>query len=288
MIHQEQRGTGSGQAKIILTGEHAVVYGYPAVALGLHRATTVTLSAVVGPTHLASGDTQGPLTTLLERHLPAKGLRMSIESDIPVGKGMGSSAALAVALVRARAAWNGTHLSEAQTFEQSLTIEQIFHGNPSGLDNTIAAMGGVLRFQKGASPTRLAIPDWSLVILDAGPAPTTRDMLQLVAKGFPANERLLQHIGSLSETIATNLNDEQLVGTCMNENHERLVQLGLSSPALDELVAWATRHGATGAKLSGAGGGGMVIALVSEPERLLKEAEHVGISAFHTRPWVQP
>ncbi len=288
MIPTEHCAKGSGQGKIILCGEHAVVYGYPAIALGLSCTTTVTLSAKSGPTELESGEAHATLATVIQQQLPAEGLRIAIESDVPIGKGMGSSAALAVALVRARASVQRTPLSEAQTFQQSLAIEKLFHGNPSGLDNTVAALGGVLRFEKGPPPTvtRLPMPNWSLVILDAGTAPATKEMVQQVALGFPSNSAVIEQIGALSEAIAANLEDQLFVASCMNENQALLVELGVSSEPLDTMVAWARNHGAVGAKLSGAGGGGMVIALSLQPQELLKEVEKAGISALHTRPWI--
>ena len=106
-----RRATGFACGKLILSGEHAVVYGYPAIAVGLDLGTTVTLEETAGATRVVRGGADERLTEALARALPPSGLAVAIASDLPIGCGMGSSAALSVALVRARAGLDGEALS---------------------------------------------------------------------------------------------------------------------------------------------------------------------------------
>ena len=276
------RGFGGG--KLILVGEHAVVYGHPAIAFAVDRGTTVVLdTGAVRSDAIDVAD--GRLTSAIDAILGG-GYGIEIHSDLPIGRGMGSSAALAVALVRARAALNREELDADEVFERAMPVERIFHGNPSGLDVAVSARGGVLLYRKGPPPVfePLPTPSWQVVVMDSGRAGNTRELVAGVASRRPAIDPVLERIGGLAARAAGILDDVEALGTLLDENHELLRQIGVSTPRLDELVGLARAHGAAGAKLSGAGGGGVVIALVRGPEPLLDACEIAGVSAFACRP----
>jgi mevalonate kinase len=271
--------TGFACGKLILSGEHAVVYGYPAIAVGLDLGTTVTLQKTEGPTRLHTGEADARLVAALRRALPTDGLRVGIDSDLPVGCGMGSSAALSVALVRARAALEGEALTPSTEFSRSLALEAVFHGTPSGLDNTIAAYGGAVRFERGDPPTftQVTAPTCTLVVLESGEAGDTAALVGGVRKRHPGNRDILEAIGAVTAAVESHLDDAAALGPLLTENHRLLRALGVSSPVLDDLVELALAQGALGAKLSGAGGGGVVIALVDAPSPLVEAAALAGI-----------
>lgn len=277
---------GRAPGKIILVGEHAVVYGHPALAAAVGLYTTVTLRRRPGATDLErSAFTDERLLRALHTVLPSEGFGVDIESELPAGRGMGSSASIAVALVRAAAAAAGERLGRRALFERSLDVERIFHGEPSGVDNAVVLRGGLVHYRKGpplevsSQPVSQPLP---VVILDSGRAGNTADMVARVRVARSSLDATLERIGALVERARALLGDRPALGRLFDENHALLCQLGVSTPALDSLCAMARRNGALGAKLSGAGGGGVVLALVETASRpgLLAAAQRAGVRAF--------
>jgi mevalonate kinase len=285
---------GRAPAKLILSGEHSVVYGHPAIAIAVRRETTVRLRRRPGPTALGAAPFADPrVLPALLTVLPENGLAVDIESSIPVGRGMGSSAALAVATVRAWAALEGRSLDFAQTHSQGFAIERAFHGQPSGVDHAVSALGGAICYRKGAGGPEwqaLRCPDLPLVILDSGSAGDTAALVAGVASRRPDIDPVLARMGALTGRLAQLLAAPapalRQVGALLDENHRLLGAIGVSTPRLDALVALARAAGAVGAKLAGAGGGGVVLALCPEPEPVLSAAADAGIRAFsvHVAP----
>jgi len=142
--------TGFAPGKLLLSGEHAVVHGHPAVAVAVDRGTTVRLTEVTGPRTLDAPFHDDRLEAALSAVLPEAGLHVAIESDLPIGRGMGSSAALAIALVRARQALGGHPADFALLHREGFKVERIFHGQPSGVDHAVSALGGAVAYRKGA------------------------------------------------------------------------------------------------------------------------------------------
>jgi mevalonate kinase len=274
---------GSGHGKLILCGEHAVVYGHPALAFAVDRGTTVEVAPRTGPTRITADHPDDRLADAVARVVPASGLDVSIRTDLPVGRGMGSSAALAVALVRALADGD---LSADAAIERAMPVERAFHGNPSGLDVAVAAHGGMMRYLRG--PPReiapLKAPRWTVVVLDSGAAGNTAALVAGVAARRPAVDRALDRIGALVREAEAALEDVPALGALLDENHALLAEIGVSTPTLDALVALARRAGAAGAKLAGAGGGGVVLALVADPAPVLAAAGRAGVVAWPCRP----
>lgn len=278
--------SGSGQGKLILCGEHAVVYGHPAIAFAVDLHTEVSLEALDGPTRITADHADDRLSAALHRVLPDQGFAVHIRTDLPVGRGMGSSAALAVALVRALAAHAGEALSNETAIDRAQPVEAAFHGNASGLDLALAAHGGTIRYLRGPPRviTHLRAPRWTAVVLDSGEVGNTAALVSGVAARRPGVDGALARIGALVAEAERVLDDATALGPVLDENHALLREIGVSTPSLDALVAFARANGALGAKLAGAGGGGVVLALLDDPAPLLRAAAARGLLAWACRP----
>jgi mevalonate kinase len=295
--------SASAPGKIILFGEHAVVFGRPALAVPvtqIHADVEVSDSSQKGiqidapdidlHAELNSLPSDHPLAAVIHNLLftlgidPFPNLQINISSTIPVASGLGSGAAVSVALIRALS----LHLGHSMTTEQvnaiAYEIEKIHHGTPSGIDNTVVTYAKPVYFIKGL-PTEVfeVRKPFMMVIGDTGiPAPTKESVAD-VRKLWEADklkwEKIFDQIGKITKSARKELAESkwEKLGTLMNQNHALLQELTVSSPDLDRLVEAARKAGALGAKMSGGGRGGNMIALV-EPEiteavaRLLKEA----------------
>jgi len=300
-VAESRRGRGTASGKVILLGEHAVVYGFPAIALPIPRQVTVELCFRSEPSGCVGYGTppappEAATITLPDLLLHAGArlgvdpcdLEASVASDIPPGMGLGSSAALSVALLRALADLTGVHLGLANLNAHAYALECLFHGEPSGVDNTTVTYGTLLRFVRGASPEPLeaAAPLHLAVVLGKQPRRTRAVVARLNAQrqATPAAvDRAFAAIGELANHAVEALRsgDHALLGACMNENHELLGALGVSTDELDALVAEARRAGAWGAKLTGGGGGGAIVCLCpTNRPQLLQHFERKGVQAF--------
>ncbi|WP_044988728.1 mevalonate kinase [Sorangium cellulosum] len=291
---------GQASGKVILLGEHAVVYGAPALAAGIERgararATRAPEGARASALRLggrehgaapAEGDVARAFAALLEA-LPGAGpVRVEAESDLPPGGGLGSSAALGVAIARAVAALARAQaeagapaapaapaaLTAAAEVAAAAAWERVFHGNPSGIDTAAAARGGCFRFTRANGATPLAPRDdlW-LCVGSTGVPSSTRSMVELVAKLFERKptvaETSIAGIAALVENaaLAIEAGDAIALGRLMDLNQMLLAGMFVSTEAIETLCKLAREAGALGAKLTGAGGGGSVIALLPPP-----------------------
>ncbi len=289
-----ERGA-SACGKVILFGEHAVVYGQPALAAGIARGVVVRSASpaarlglrlhtpggeVVEASRGGAGRLSEALTRLAESLEAEVGalppLTLEVESALPPGAGLGSSAALAVAVARALLGGAGCGVGEAgmaQVLRAATAAESVFHGNPSGVDHTTAAYGGVLRFVRGAAPEVLTgLPPLRLVVAQVEPGADTGAMVagvRALRERSPARvDALLREAGALTDAglDALRQGDLEGVGLLMNLAQGLLHALGVSTEALDRGCHRARAAGALGAKLTGAGGGGCLVALVRERE----------------------
>lgn len=279
----------SAPAKIILFGEHAVVHGQPAIAvpfsalrarvsevgkapaLEIRSARDSLLASLDAPQH-SDPDLLALLRVILQQTgISAPPVILCLESDIPLASGLGSGAAISAALTRALARVAAAPLADERLNEIVFETEKLFHGTPSGIDNTVVVHEKALCFTRGEdpAPVKLARP-LRLLIADSGQRCATRIPVsavreQLRSQPGPTNARLTA-IGQIVRQALVALAGKKLnsLGPLMNNNHELLRELDLSSAQLERLVAAAREAGASGAKLSGAGRGGNVIALVNE------------------------
>ncbi|MES2639243.1 MAG: mevalonate kinase [Myxococcota bacterium] len=271
---------GAAPGKLILSGEHAVVYGYRAVAAAVSLRTTVTLTARTGPSALEhSAIRDDRVWPALATLLPTDGVGVSIESDLPVGCGMGSSAALAVATIRALAAREGRDADFEECFEKGFLPERVLHGTPSGVDHAVSALNRVVLYKReGPEIVAIDVPTpLHLVVVDTGTPGDTAAMVAGVRARAPHAD--LRRIGALAEMVSARLQRGEDPGPLFTENHQLLRRIGVSTPALDRACAVLLEAGASGAKLAGAGGGGVAIGVVA-PERVAAVLVAVGAAGF--------
>ncbi|MCA9925295.1 MAG: mevalonate kinase [Anaerolineales bacterium] len=301
--------------KIILFGEHAVVYGRPAIAAPVSqlRATAVVtpgnqpgirliapdlskdvqLAALPPDDALALAVHQVRETAKLAQ-LPD--LTITVSSQIPIAAGLGSGAAIAAAVIRALAQFLHTPRLLTNEMVSALTyeVEKIHHGTPSGIDNTVVAYEQPVYFVR-RQPQNLIEPfgvkrPLHLLVGNTGVRSNTRDVVLDVRRQWEADpatfETIFDACGQIAQAARTAIEqgDVPQVGQLMQENHAWLQKLTVSSPELDQLVDAANNAGALGAKLSGAGRGGNMIALVTpETETAVNQSLHAaGATTIHT------
>ena len=282
--------TGSAPGKVILFGEHAVVYGEPAIAVPLTSLrATATITAAENFTESLILDAPGiAVHARLDQLAPghslaaailetmrvlniyaAPGGTMCIQSTLPAAAGLGSSAAITIAIARALADCIGAELHANSAAQIASAVEHIHHGNSSGIDPTVIAHNSALYFTKHKDPEPIS-PHSSLklVIADSGTTGSTRaavNAVRLLHDDNPAHySHIFAEIGALTASARQPLSTGQhaQLGQMLNANHKLLQAIGVSNQLLDILCAAALQAGAYGAKLTGAGTGGCMIALV--------------------------
>jgi mevalonate kinase len=302
----------SAPGKIILFGEHAVVYSRPAIAAPVSsvRATATVTPAAPGSGLLldlpdigervpvSGASTQVPLARVALLALQALGRNvapdwsLTVRSTIPVASGLGSGAAAATAIVRALAAAAGVTLTPDQVSALVYESEKLFHGTPSGVDNTVIAYGLPVWFVRGEPPQPFTIArPFTVVIGDTGISSPTSITVGDVRRGWQAEparfEDLFDAVGQVAQAARRSIENGDVapLGPLMDQNHGLLHEMGVSSPELDRLCQTARRAGALGAKLSGGGRGGNMIALVqpSTAEQVIEALIRAGAArAFST------
>ena len=280
--------------KVILFGEHAVVYGRPAIAVPV---TQVAATARVEPGDTGQGVTviapdvgrrirlreaaeDEPLACIVRLTLaqikaePDPDLTITVTSTVPVARGMGSGAAVSTAIVRALNRHFGCWLSSRAVSDLVFQTEVLYHGTPSGIDNTVVSFEKPVYFVKdeGWEVFWVGTP-LLLAIADTGVASSTREVVaDLRQRHHAAPARYSAAFDRIGDVVAAaraaiEQGQTETLGQLMDENHALLQRVGVSCPELDRLVAAARSGGALGAKMSGAGWGGNMIALVTEATR---------------------
>lgn len=343
--------TATAPGKIILFGEHAVVYGQPALAVPVAkvRARAIVVGDVgreLGGLHVAAPDIN--LDALLTTLPPGNPIRkavmtvlealsvpellpstLTVTSSIPIASGLGSGAAVSVAIIRALSAFLGHRLGNERVSALAYQVEKIHHGTPSGIDNTVVAYEKPVYFVRpsspallpqgegsespsprgtprrakqggrGEGPTTFTIPSpipspFTLLIGDTGIPSPTKQTVGDVRRAWQANpegyQRLFTAVGDTAKSArqAIESGHPQDLGPLMDKNHKLLQKMDISSPELDHLVDAAREAGALGAKLSGGGRGGNMIALVEEERaeiaaQAIRKAGAVGVIRTRVR-----
>ncbi|MGK4056459.1 mevalonate kinase [Limosilactobacillus reuteri] len=307
----KQQGIGTSHAKIILMGEHSVVYGQPAIALPLPSVQlSVTLSSRQDNQRIIkSRYYHGSLENLPSSMIGIKklidtlsarfndqetGWDLKIESQLPAERGMGSSAASAIAIIRAFFDYYDEPLDRTLLLQLADVEEQITHRSPSGLDAATVSSDKPLFYVKG----RIGVPiemnlDGSLVIADTGKKGATKEAILAVKDELKNNdekaEEHIKHLGELVNQTKDYLaqNDIVKLGDALNFAQTDLAALNVSDPSLDHLIHVARDNGALGAKLTGGGRGGCMIALMQTAMGARRLASILKENGAHDI-WLQP
>lgn len=310
----------SAPAKIILFGEHFVVYDKPAIVIAINKRAYVTARPRANGEILVKSESMGvsgifssygkykpieggmeaeqklkPIYTVAKRLLSVSGenvgFEIHVDSRIPVAAGLGSSAAVAVASAAALGKLLDINLSEEEIFRVAFEAEKIIHGNPSGVDPAISTYGGILMYRRSTGMERLNIDmDLPLVVGDTKIERVTGEMVSRVSKLRERNPFIVNKIMDVGGDLAAlgvkalESGDLETLGDLMNINHALLYAVGVSSDEIERLVYAARRAGALGAKMTGAGGGGCIIALSRRMDlnRVADAIRHAGGEAFIT------
>jgi len=299
-----------GACKAILTGEHAVVYGHEALATALPLGFAATLdhppqgpllavevaatSAEAVPFRGALGD-GSMLGQAIEKIAAVLGvtrkrpLLVRVVGDVPLGRGLGSSAALAAVIADALAVAHGLELPVDELARAARAGDEVFHGRASGIDAEAAVRRELGLFSRAAGWRRVAAAPLHLLVVDSGEPRSTADVVARVGARRAADElgvaRLMAAMGALAQpaAAAASAGDLAALGRVFDDNHRLLQELGVSTPGLDAAVGAAREAGALGAKLTGAGGGGVAIALMAD--RAAMTRAHATLVASGRKGW---
>jgi mevalonate kinase len=310
-------GKGSGFGKVILFGEHFVVHGVPGVVSAIDSATDAEVTktgnelVIRDERKAAKGyaeEKRLQQIESIERMLTKMGLDPKLPLNIWVGgtlpgfSGLGASAASSVAIARAIAEELSLTLTNEQVNQIAYEAEKAYAGNPSGIDNTAATYGGFMWFKKNTAGGPNAIERLSIskpveiVIGSTGKVANTKAMVAGVAERKKKNPEKYGQVFKQAENLtfagrkALESYDLKKVGELMNENHRLLQEIEVSSRELDLLVGIARKNGAFGAKMTGGGGGGCIVALTPGKELQEKVAsaiEKEGYDVLRTKIGVE-
>lgn len=301
-------GNGHATGKIILIGEHSVVYGKKAIAFPFAGVGIHTLVQANPTVHIQSKYFNGTLDEMkqvtsmhnlvllievLKKDLELPNFCLNIKSTIPSERGMGSSAAVAVSIIRAIFDWQELPLDEKTLLKYVDYSEQIAHDNPSGIDAAATSGTQPILFEKGQPFETFQLNvDAYLLVADTGIKGQTRqavkDVANLVQQKGTSIRQIIDQLGDLTLEAKTAIveNQAEKLGQIMTASHRLLQKLTVSNHTLDQAVELALTHHALGAKLTGGGRGGCLIVLAKDLQNARFIQEKL-ISYGMKRTWLQ-
>jgi len=283
----EKTAIGLAHSKLILIGEHAVVHGQPAIAIPFPLIGVETIiEKISGATKIDSAFYHGGLEdapvplqgivkcirkTLSHLNLGCQGLLIRISSSVPPGKGLGSSASVAISVIRSLFSFANKTYTNKELLDLANIAETHAHGAPSGIDALTITSDSPVWYEKKKPIDYIRLKeDFHFIVADSGRIGDTKSSVESVAqllKSAPKRmQRKLERLGRLTHEVRHSLEkaSKQLLGYLLNEAQDELETLGVSDTGLNHLVNEARRQGALGAKLTGGGNGGCIIALAKD------------------------
>lgn len=283
-IEQEKNATGVAHSKLILVGEHAVVHGQPAIAIPFPLiGVESVVERMIGNVYLESSLYSGPMEaapkalagivhtikrTLQLLQIPYEDLMIRIRSSIPPGKGLGSSASVAIAVVKSLFTFSNREYTNEELLQLVNISETFAHGSPSGIDPLTITSPSPVWFKK-KEPIDYITPhgEFYFVVADTGRMSDTKTAVQTVRGLLQEAPKMvrgkIERIGEITYQVreALEKSSKQLLGYLLNEAQKELAAIGVSDKSLNRLITFARENGALGAKLTGGGNGGCIIAL---------------------------
>ena len=287
--------TAFGPGKLILLGEHGVVYGHPALAAPISRGVWVRAKPanelkLQSPPGLspAQQDALNRAFTKVAACTKCSELSIHLDSDLPLSVGLGSSGALAVAVSRVLLEARYACPPDTRHVEElALEMEKEFHGTPSGVDHITSSRGTMIVYQGGHAREVQAKESMKMLVALVGPRQSTSALVESLRRRYaeqPAHyEKLFMEMARLvgDGVEATTRGDFRALGIAMNHNQDLLRAIGLSSERIEAMIHRLRSMGALGAKLTGGGGdGGAVIGLFVDPEHAVTQLRQEGIDCF--------
>ena len=299
-------GYGSAPGKVIISGDHSVVYGYPALATALSLRCYVTAIRGERGLKITADGLEGysyntdelksiklgqkfsifdNLAILVMKLISDEiALNLEIRSEIPISAGLGSSAAVAVATVAAITDLYQLNFTKEEISSYAYESEKVVHGKSSGIDNSIATWGGLLVFKEGNIEIKELKHKIPLMIINSNIPRNTKKLVLGVSERRDRHDKIMNAIllsmGILTSQVISEVDNGDLVklGELMNMNQGLLEAIGVSHPLISQLTWDLNKMGALGSKLTGAGGGGCMIALFNS----LKDTESIRTKLIKT------
>lgn len=276
--------TGLAQSKLILVGEHSVVHGQPAISIpfplvgvesvvesasdGIYLESTFYKGPMESAPEILTGIVQTIEQTLKVLDMRNANLVIRVHSTIPPGKGLGSSASVAIAIIKSLFVYADQPYTNDQLLQLANISETYAHGAPSGIDSLTITAANPIWYQK-QHPIQSITPqgEFHFVVADTGLNADTKTAVDTVTKLFKTFPKkaytAVERLGEITHQVrgALEKSSKQMLGTLLNDAQKELEAIGVSNTSLNRLIHFARQEGSLGAKLTGAGHGGCMIAL---------------------------